>query len=700
MDSNKINLILNSIEENIYFEREGKKDELNKLNKISNDIKYFYGEIKSKILIARIEYLEHNYEKALSILKNSKIKVSNNKDITLKLEIYKEIGMLYYYEKNYRLSLEYYLKALSKSIKYKETKNRWKILNNIGVLFNEIGDFELAKERYLQALSTYNTCDNKINKILLINIGEVYKNLEEYNIANNYYDIAKEEINFSIYEDSHFLKIVVNLSLAEIYYKIGDVNKAFKKYEYWINILINSNNYSLYPKFLLSYCKFILDYKNEFNYKYLKLGLKYSQINLEYSIEAEFMILLGKYYENKDLKKSNEYYKENIKINNNIIKKLNKEKIQVFKKYQIIRDKDDRYNKLVKNIKRIEKISQIGLEFMKYLSLEKIYNLTYEMFSIGIEFDKLGIGLYNENSNTIKYDFFVIENERVIIPEIQISYGKNLASYVLRKRTPIRINCYSKEWKNYIKVNNKSTSRITQESIIYIPIYFDHKIIGTITIQSKEPFAFSKEDFNYINALSLYITVALNNALEKRKLEELNRKLNNKTQRDFSTNLYNKRGFNEIAKTEIARAVRNKSSIAIIILDIDYFKEYNDYYGHVKGDKILKQFADILQKVFKRSIDFVSRFGGDEFVAILSNMTEKGLNVILDKLISEINNINIKHNKSPYGRITSSIGAVLNYPKREVSLEYLLNEADKALYRVKNNDKNDFNVINLYEEVN
>ncbi|WP_457617959.1 GGDEF domain-containing protein, partial [Lutibacter sp.] len=118
----------------------------------------------------------------------------------------------------------------------------------------------------------------------------------------------------------------------------------------------------------------------------------------------------------------------------------------------------------------------------------------------------------------------------------------------------------------------------------------------------------------------------------------------------------------------------------------------NDNYGHIKGDRVLKKVALILQRVVKRTNDVVARFGGEEFIILLHNADKKGTKKVAEKILKEIRNERIKHDYTPAGILTVSIGCCTAIPSFSDSPDELIHKADKALYLAKKNGKNRFEV--------
>jgi len=162
---------------------------------------------------------------------------------------------------------------------------------------------------------------------------------------------------------------------------------------------------------------------------------------------------------------------------------------------------------------------------------------------------------------------------------------------------------------------------------------------------------------------------------------------------DGLTNIANRRAFDQTLFDELRRAARKKETMTLMIADIDFFKQFNDTYGHCAGDDCLKEIALAIQSNFKRSGDFVARYGGEEFAMILPSMTLTKSEVIAAKLITKIEQLNISHKASACsGFVTLSLGLVNIVPTVSHTPEALIKLADKALYLAKNSGKNQFKV--------
>lgn len=158
---------------------------------------------------------------------------------------------------------------------------------------------------------------------------------------------------------------------------------------------------------------------------------------------------------------------------------------------------------------------------------------------------------------------------------------------------------------------------------------------------------------------------------------------------DEITKVPNKRYFNKYYETEWRRAARENTDMSIIFIDIDYFKNYNDTYGHLEGDRCLASIASSIKKCAERAGDFMARFGGEEFIYILPNTAREGAMFVAEDMRKSVMELKIEHRgSSVYPYVTISIGVVSFMPHIEKDMDNVLIQADTALYTAKNNGRN------------
>ncbi len=177
--------------------------------------------------------------------------------------------------------------------------------------------------------------------------------------------------------------------------------------------------------------------------------------------------------------------------------------------------------------------------------------------------------------------------------------------------------------------------------------------------------------------------------LAEQKLEEANQELERLSFIDSLTQISNRRRFDEQLETLWHLHSREKNPLTVMLCDIDYFKGYNDFYGHQKGDDALTQVANVFRSVLPRSSDCVARYGGEEFGFILPNTTSEGALLVAERIHQGIESLNLKHEQSPVSSIvTVSIGLVALTPQPMEDCESIVALADSALYQAKADGRN------------
>lgn len=176
---------------------------------------------------------------------------------------------------------------------------------------------------------------------------------------------------------------------------------------------------------------------------------------------------------------------------------------------------------------------------------------------------------------------------------------------------------------------------------------------------------------------------------KERSLRKANQALQYLARLDELTQIANRRQFNECFVHEWRRLKRDHLPLSLIMCDIDYFKLYNDTYGHQVGDECLRKIAKMIDRIVKRPADLVARYGGEEFAAILPNTTIEGAFHVADTIQAELEKLRIVHEQSAVNEyVTLSIGISSVVPASEWSPEALVRVADIALYEAKSAGRN------------
>jgi len=231
-----------------------------------------------------------------------------------------------------------------------------------------------------------------------------------------------------------------------------------------------------------------------------------------------------------------------------------------------------------------------------------------------------------------------------------------------------------------------SVKGLEGKSLLLVPIVFNDRVLGTLFLRTKkETSGFSNEEVNFCRIVANSAFHAIKNARIFQKLTEENSYLQEAAIRDHLTGLYNHNHFYRHLDEDFMRASRYSSPLSLIMLDIDYFKDINDTYGHRTGDMVLKELAMLIKKTVRKS-DIVARYGGEEFAIILTNTDMAGATYDAERIRKNVEAYEFK--ASPCIGVTMSLG-VAAYPHKEISSGGdLVARADTALYKAKHGGRN------------
>jgi len=221
---------------------------------------------------------------------------------------------------------------------------------------------------------------------------------------------------------------------------------------------------------------------------------------------------------------------------------------------------------------------------------------------------------------------------------------------------------------------------------LIVPLRFKGQINGILMLKKKEEdfgTGYTKDEKHYIELIAGFASVAIENA-----------RLYQMATLDRKTRLYNHGYFQNRLVEEIERAERYNTELALIMLDLDHFKNINDTYGHMIGDEVLIKIAKTIQEQV-RSFDIPSRFGGEEFCIILPETDTKNAELVSERLRKRVEELSFKTVKGPFS-ITVSIGISHFAHKKHITEDMFIEQADKALYFAKQNGRNQ---IAVYENI-
>jgi diguanylate cyclase (GGDEF)-like protein len=175
----------------------------------------------------------------------------------------------------------------------------------------------------------------------------------------------------------------------------------------------------------------------------------------------------------------------------------------------------------------------------------------------------------------------------------------------------------------------------------------------------------------------------------RRQLEHRNRDLERISALDTLTQIANRRRFDALLRQEWRRSARDESPLSLVFCDIDYFKNFNDTYGHTAGDECLVRVAQAMEETLNRPADLVARYGGEEFIALLVDTSTEGARMLAERMRTRVEALDVEHRASEVApHLTVSLGVASIVPRPGVRPEDLVDLADRALYAAKEGGRN------------
>jgi two-component system cell cycle response regulator len=218
-------------------------------------------------------------------------------------------------------------------------------------------------------------------------------------------------------------------------------------------------------------------------------------------------------------------------------------------------------------------------------------------------------------------------------------------------------------------------------SILVIPVFFRDKVIGTLFLRTSRTHAFSRNEIRLLNTITAASANALYNAFLFEQVEDEKSRLEKLAVTDYLTGIYNVRYFSHRIVEEFSRALRYGLSISCLMLDIDYFKKVNDVYGHRTGDKVLKEFAQLLKNRSRKS-DVLARYGGEEFILLLPQTPHEGAIREAERLRECVRSHSFRSLRNK-GGLTVSVGVAAFPHSAAKTHDDLISFADHALFTAK-----------------
>lgn len=334
-------------------------------------------------------------------------------------------------------------------------------------------------------------------------------------------------------------------------------------------------------------------------------------------------------------------------------------------------------DELKRKIEELSIFNEIGKTLTSTLDIKEVLNIIMMKIRELLKPDNWSLLLKDEAKKDLYFEIVVGERAEKL-KNMRLRLGEGIAGWVAENGEKLLIQDVSKDERFSSSVD--MGTGFETKSVVCVPLKCKGKVLGIIELINKiSKDEFSEEDLFILTTLADYAAIALENAQFFQKVREL-------TITDDVTRLYNSRYMYDYLDQELRRSQRYGMELSIIFLDLDFFKNINDTYGHLIGSRLLREVAQVILKGL-RSVDIAIRYGGDEFVAILPSTSKEGAIQVAERIRQSLNDTIFLQDEGLRIQQRASFG-VATFPHDGTSKLDLIRQADMAMYHVKNTTRN------------
>lgn len=331
-------------------------------------------------------------------------------------------------------------------------------------------------------------------------------------------------------------------------------------------------------------------------------------------------------------------------------------------------------NKLMREKEIFYFIRKIIKALVSTNSIEDMSKMVYDFLKSRYGECTIGIAVNCPKKNKVTDCFFFENDERLVFEDILYSEGNH--SKLLKSILDKKEHIYEKHTRNSPSI---FVGRIPTASF-FSPLIIDKDVIGAFTFQIYEKDEFSLEEIEICRELIPFMTIALNNTLQHKKILTINKTLEKYSRYDDLTGIYNRRFFYESFDKIYKKSIFKNEKVFLFLMDLNNFKGVNDNFGHFIGDEVLIKIAKLIKKIFFNRGE-VGRYGGDEFLCGITKVSKKTVIGLAKTIIDEIEKLDIYYNFLG-DKVSISIG-ILELNSKKKLRDYFL-QLDKNLYIAKN----------------
>jgi diguanylate cyclase (GGDEF)-like protein len=330
-----------------------------------------------------------------------------------------------------------------------------------------------------------------------------------------------------------------------------------------------------------------------------------------------------------------------------------------------------------RQVKRLSVLNDVARAISTTIEMDDLLELIYQQLSRVIATDTYFVALYDQETECLDLRILLDEGER--FPPQKVPVGRGLSSLVIREKKPLLVRQLSREIQSLPVEPIVMGQAKFSESWLGVPMMTGERFLGLLVVASYQPHAFDEDDVALLTNVANQAALALDNAWHHQQVEE-------QARRDSLTGVYNHGYFLQLLSDRFEEMVREEKPISLIMLDIDYFKKYNDTYGHVVGDEVLRITVQAIQAHVKRT-DVVGRWGGEEFGIALPGASSEQARQVAERVRRTLAGLPLTDTSGkPIPKPTVSQG-IATYPEHVRTMDELIVVADRVLYQAKSSGR-------------
>lgn len=328
-------------------------------------------------------------------------------------------------------------------------------------------------------------------------------------------------------------------------------------------------------------------------------------------------------------------------------------------------------------VKDLSLIYEIGQEVNSIIDIERLYATIAATFKKYLHVHEFALFIQDPKGDELQIRAAFGFANPDAITQMVFRKGEGITGLAAETGKKIYIKDTSRE-KRFL--NYKGEKPPEPSSFLSLPLVYKDEVLGVMNFGRRGISSFTFQDVKMLSLIAGQVVLAIANARLYTRTRELSVK-------DELTGINNRRYFQNMLQMEWKRALRFHRDLSLIMVDVDHFKAYNDTFGHIQGDQVLKQIGALLKKNL-REVDTVARFGGEEFVLLLPDTDKRGAIAVAEKvrLLVEGHSF-LTEDRRKTRRITISAG-IASYPNDVEEMDDLIDHADIALYRAKEAGRN------------